>query len=499
MTQPDAPHHYFRLLAAAAIDGEVTPSELGELRAHLASCAACRADERAMRSDNAWLASTDAVLAPRPSVRDAVLSAAGERTRQTRQRLGGAMAAAATVAVAVGALWWVGGRTPLSPGAASPGASMSSSRPSQLEPSATERACSGDPFAPASVIGTSSAGLSPWAIAAADLNEDGLIDLVILNKEPGSLGIMLGDGRGAFSQPSPVAVPDPNPLAGSGEPTLQAVDVTNDGHVDAITANPELGRVTVFAGDGTGVFGGPTIIEVGGEPGHAAVGDFGGDASLDLAVADESGAVQVLIGSGTGAFAILSPVALGGSPRGIDAADLDGDGRTDLVVGHDGDHRVDVLRGTGDGTFGAPLQLEALAATDVNLVDIDGDGDLDALLSNSGPDSVSVLLGDGAGSFGAALVLPVPNGAPGSTQALDLDGDGHLDVVANAGVSGDLAVFIGDGGGGFQLLGRLPADGGPTGLASGDFDRDGRPDVATSNANASSVSVFLNRCDLAQG
>ena len=120
MTQSSGPHDSFRLLAAAAIDGEVTPGEMIELRAHLASCAACRADEQALRRDNAWLATTEAVLPPRRAIRETVVRAAEGRPARNRGvvRVAGA---AATGVLAVGAVWWLGfGRLALGPGAASP-------------------------------------------------------------------------------------------------------------------------------------------------------------------------------------------------------------------------------------------------------------------------------------------------------------------------------------------------------------------------------------------
>lgn len=494
MTQPSGAHEYFRLLAAAAIDGEVTPGEMLELRAHLATCAACRADEQAMRRDNAWLATAEAVLPPRYAVREAVLRAAQGRPTRLRGLGWVAAGAVATLVVAVGAAWWLGfGRGQLGPGAASPA-------PTGFPSPLAGQECSGDPFAQAISIPTTSAGSVPWSLASADMNADGLLDLVVLNVDPGSVGVMLGDGLGGFSQPRAITPPDPNPLAGSAEPTLIVADVTNDGQADVLVANQELGMVVVFVGDGAGGLAEATSVPVGGEPGWIAVGQYGGDGNLDLAVADESGGVLILIGDGTGAFEPLPRIELGGSPRGIDAGDLDGDGRVDLVVGHDGDHRVDVLLGTGDGAFGPSLVLEGLAATHVNLVDVDTDGDLDALLSNSGPGSVSILLGDGAGSFGAVQVpWQSDAAAPGSTVAIDLDADGHLDIVSNDGVSDQLVVFTGDGSGAFQLLALVPTPDGATGLVAGDFDRDGWPDVATSNANVNSVAVFLNRCGGAPG
>ena len=84
MTRQTESHEYFRLLSAAAIDGEITPGEMLELRAHLAGCSGCRADEQAMRRDNVWLATAEAARPPGARVREAVLDAAQGRRRRGR-------------------------------------------------------------------------------------------------------------------------------------------------------------------------------------------------------------------------------------------------------------------------------------------------------------------------------------------------------------------------------------------------------------------------------
>jgi hypothetical protein len=131
MRRPPEAHEYFRLLAAASIDGEVTPTEMLELRTHLASCPTCRADERAMRSDNAWLASVEALRPPRPQVRGAVLRAAeGHSIGGLGWSLGRVAATFATVLVAVGALWWASSNAGLGPGAVATATTSADASPS---------------------------------------------------------------------------------------------------------------------------------------------------------------------------------------------------------------------------------------------------------------------------------------------------------------------------------------------------------------------------------
>lgn len=143
MTQTSDSHDYFRLLAAASIDGEVTASEMTELRTHLATCPSCRADERAMRSDNAWLASVEAVRPPRPDVRTAVMRAAEGKAAPTG-RVARVSLGFASIALVVGAFWWLSFNPYLGPGA-SPSASA---RPTAVEGSSQPTAGPTIPLAP---------------------------------------------------------------------------------------------------------------------------------------------------------------------------------------------------------------------------------------------------------------------------------------------------------------------------------------------------------------
>jgi hypothetical protein len=459
-----------------------------------------------MRRANLWLATAKAVAPPSPAVRDAVLRAARRASeRRGRSPWPRAFAAAAVALVlVVGGFWFGFGRTSVGPGAsgrlsepAPPQASASAG-----EPSGAISICNGAPFAPPRLTPTGSAGSTPWDLALADFNEDGIQDAVVVTKDPGGVGVMLGDGSGGFSQPRPFTPNAPNPLDGATFPSIRAGDITGDGHADAIITNDVAGLVVIYAGDAIGghrspesvISDQPKVIDVGGQPRDVAVGQFGGRAARDLAVADAAGNVQVVYDAGTANVTMGPARPVAGAPDEIAVADLDRDRRDDIVLATDFDRGLVVVKQAGDGSLGNPLALQAPASSDVDLVDLNRDGHLDAVLGNGGSDSVAVLLGDGAGSFGAPSVYPLEEGSPGSTATLDVDLDGDVDIVANDTVTNDLAVLVGDGTGRFEVAGRLPGGDGPTGLAVSDLDRDGRVDVVTSNANGNSVGSFRNTC-----
>ena len=130
--------------------------------------------------------------------------------------------------------------------------------------------------------------------------------------------------------------------------------------------------------------------------------------------------------------------------------------------------------------------------------DFNGDGKPDLATANYGDDTVSVLLNLGDGGFGPATTYAVGSG-PYQVIAGDFNGDGQPDLVtANYGPQATIVVtvsaLINQGGGTFAPQVTFSVGYDPDALALGDFNGDGRPDLAVANADSSSVSVLLNAC-----
>jgi hypothetical protein len=128
--------------------------------------------------------------------------------------------------------------------------------------------------------------------------------------------------------------------------------------------------------------------------------------------------------------------------------------------------------------------------------DFNGDGVLDLAVANGSSGTVSVLLGLGDGTFGAERRFTVV-GHPSSVAVGDFNGDGVLDLaVANAGADptyfGTVSVLLGRGDGSFGGENRFGVGEETVFVALGDFNRDGRLDIAVVNVRSNDVGVLLN-------
>ncbi|HYL10798.1 MAG TPA: FG-GAP-like repeat-containing protein [Candidatus Acidoferrales bacterium] len=249
---------------------------------------------------------------------------------------------------------------------------------------------------------------------------------------------------------------------------------------------------------------------VGKGPNALTAGDFNGDAHPDLAVVNGGdGTLTILLNTGSGSFtpANGSPIAFPRNelgPDAISAADFNGDGHLDLAVANFTSNNVTILLGNGDGTFteaaGSPIAA-GNGPTGIATGDFDGDGHADFAVTNTADNTVSIFLGNGKGGFAAAKGSPIAlsSGAsgPSAIVAGDFNGDGRLDLAVTNKTSNNVTVLLGNGNGTFTEAAGSPFAVGvaPVALTTTDFDGDGHLDLAIANSGDNTASIFLGRGD----
>ena len=352
------------------------------------------------------------------------------------------------------------------------------------------------------------------SFASGDFNGDGIPDLVETNlvrstSNTGYLNdrvsIKLGRGDGTFELVSHIDSNGKHPIS------VATGDFNNDGNTDFVVGENDSSFVTyqpspyidpftgtlfyplpvhipitpshleVFLGRGDGSFQAGATTPVQEIPAAIAVADFNDDGKPDLATAGQdndgylNGGADVLLGQGDGTFNPSSTFldASPGSedlskvPVAISAADFNGDGKPDLVVAKQLTSTADLLPGQGDGTFGSPtaINLGGTLAWSNTATNLRG-----TLASSSDDGAFDLLVGD-------------------------FNGDGRPDLAAVLGYglvsTSGLSVMLNQGHGSFQPPRVYQAGTAPSVAAVGDFNRDGRLDIAVANGNTVDVLTGL--------
>jgi len=337
-------------------------------------------------------------------------------------------------------------------------------------------------------------GTKPNGLTAADFNGDGKLDLAIANSADNTVTILQGNGDGTFTAQPALATG-----AGSNPQLPTAGDFNGDGKLDLAVANFANNTVSVFLGNGDGTFQAPVTYPVGAGASSLVTGDFNRDGELDVAIGNQNDhTVSILLGNGDGTFQAHVDYPAGAPDvAGVALGDVNRDGKLDLVVANPSANTVSVLLGNGDGTFQAPVAY-ATGNHPVSLAvaDLNGDGILDLAVTNLNARTVSILIGNGNGTFQAHMDFITTSGAligPVAVATGDFNGDGKVDLAITNQTDNSVSILLGNGDGTFHAPLEFATGNVAAGVASGDFNGDGRLDVAVADFSANTVSVMLQR------
>jgi FG-GAP-like repeat len=330
------------------------------------------------------------------------------------------------------------------------------------------------------------------SLVAGDFNGDSKLDLAVATGT--SISMLLGKGDGTFNVTS-------FPTTALSVGTLAVGDFNGDGKLDLAYPDPLSNLLHLLLGNGDGTFTEVSTTAVGRDPVWTAAGDFNGDGKLDLAVVNRvDGNVSILLGNGDGTFSRNPSVKVGNKPNAVTVADFNGDGKIDLAVVNSGGNSVSILLGAGDGTF-TLKSSPTTGASPYGIVasDFNGDGKIDLAVTNTCGNastcsplefgSVSVLTGAGDGTFTVTSKVLPDYHKPLGIAAGDFNADGKTDLAVVGLIESSAFILPGNGKGGFGA--PVPMNGPAFPLAGyiavGDFNGDGRLDFAENNPNPAGV------------
>ena len=226
------------------------------------------------------------------------------------------------------------------------------------------------------------------ALVVADVNHDGKPDVITAGGS--GIAVLLGNGDGTFQTASIYSIYKPSSIA--------AADLNGDGNLDLVVTRGFVkykgGGVYILFGHSDGTFGSAVPLNDAGS--GAIIADFNGDGKPDVAMGF-NGAIAIYLGNGNGTFG--APLVEGSSVvPPLLAADLNGDGFLDLIANVDQTIGIaTILLGHGDGTFTAQSQQYSIASgypgfTQLATGDFNSDGKPDLISLNPGGNAFWLLL-----------------------------------------------------------------------------------------------------------
>jgi len=331
-------------------------------------------------------------------------------------------------------------------------------------------------------------GYGPIDIAQGDFNGDGNLDLATANRDDHAIWIYLGQGDGSFRKHRRIDVTDEKGVdTGNGPISLTTADLSSDGIVDIVITlcrnGCTSGSILLYKGDGKGNFHYHQFIrKVGLAPYNITLDHLNDDQTLDIVVSDyPSNLIFVLLSTVEGGYDLPLELVTRKKPIAVKIADLDGDGLKDIISSDHASEGSSIFMNLGNGRFADPRFYQSgVLPYAIEFRKIDDDEILDLIVAHSTPKgSVSLHYGDGQGGFHKVQVVDEENPFIGMIMA-DYNRDGLPDVVTTNEKENYASVLLSDGRGQFEnRFHTIVAQHKIYAMVAGDYNHDGLMDLAS--------------------
>lgn len=337
-----------------------------------------------------------------------------------------------------------------------------------------------------------SGATTPQSVLYADINNDGVVDMLVSSAGDGTARIYLGQGDGSFTATGSVS-------AGTGASVMVAGDFDANGKTD-LAVSATSGTTKIYSGNGDGSFS--SLWTISQAASALALADLNHDSFPELVLTSGT-TMYVYAGNSYGQYMTATNYTLGNTATAVATGDFNGDGYPDLAVlesGTPGTVNLYLTAADNSGALSTPVSY-TVGNTPVSIVsgDFDGDGVLDLAVLNQGDQTVQLLSGAGDGSFTSKASYTVTGSTPYAIAGGDFNGDGKLDLsVADAGTSA-ITLLINDGAGNLGTTASYAT--GTTalsGLAVADLNNDGIADATVASTTANTATVLLGAINRTQ-
>ncbi len=253
----------------------------------------------------------------------------------------------------------------------------------------------------------------------------------------------------------------------------------------------------------------------GSNPLFMAIGDLDGDGKPEIVLSNNVvSSISVFLNtSSTGLFnssSFAAPVnfSAGSVPYGVAIADLDGDGKLDIAVVNYSGGTISIFKNTSTGIGNISFQAQVTFSIGTNprqlaIGDLDGDGKPDIVVGYSGATTVSVLKNTStigsitSSSFATGVTFTVGNSQYGVAIG-DIDKDGWPDIVTCNYSTNNISILRNNGiygsitSSSFATAVNFNVGTGPRDVKIADIDGDGKPDIVVNNGVDNTISIFRN-------